>query len=185
MTTQDEPLPVSEVRAPPAIRLRPAGATVAAALLAGGPTIDVRIAIDYPAELTDAILPGVVGAASFGPYLIHQAEDGLVVGEIAGEFVAAGVVEFGYAVARSCWGQGYATEAVRQLVAIALQENGIERLVAHTPLDRPASARVMEKAGFTSDGEHLDQFEGRLVPVRRWVLAVECGSPSPGPAPSP
>jgi RimJ/RimL family protein N-acetyltransferase len=48
----------------------------------------------------------------------------------------------------------------------------VARLVAHTPLDRPASGRVLEKAGFTPTGEVDDEHEGATIRVRRWELAL-------------
>lgn len=93
-------------------------------------------------------------------------------GEIGGAFVAPGVVEIGYAVVPSCWGRGYATAAVRALVARAREVSDIERVVAHTPLDRPASGRVLEKAGFTFAGEQDDEHDGVRIRVRRWELTT-------------
>ena len=63
----------------------------------------------------------------------------------------SGAVELGYWVARAHWNQGFATEAGRQLVAIA-QALGIARLEACHFIDNPASARVLEKLGFTQTG---------------------------------
>ena len=42
------------------------------------------------------------------------------------------------------------------------------RVVAHTPLDRPASGRVLEKAGFTNTGVVDDEDDGSVVTVLRW-----------------
>jgi len=47
---------------------------------------------------------------------------------------------------------------------------GIERVIGHTPLDRPASGRVLEKAGFTNVGEEEDEHEGTRIRVNRWEL---------------
>lgn len=44
------------------------------------------------------------------------------------------------------------------------------RLVAHTPLDRPESARVVEKAGFTFVREVEDVHEGVVLRVKEWEL---------------
>jgi hypothetical protein len=45
-------------------------------------------------------------------------------------------------------------------------------VVAHTPLDRPASGRVVEKAGFTPVGEVVDEHEGKAIRAIRWELGV-------------
>jgi len=62
-----------------------------------------------------------------------------------------GAVEIGYWIARAHWGQGYATEAGRQLVEIA-RTLGLQRLEAGHFIDNPASGRVLEKLGFTPTG---------------------------------
>jgi ribosomal-protein-alanine N-acetyltransferase len=58
------------------------------------------------------------------------------------------LAELGYALGRLHWGQGYATEAVRAMIAHARQV-GFARLEAFSFVENPASARVLEKAGFT------------------------------------
>lgn len=98
--------------------------------------------------------------------------DGVVVGEIGGAFTGLGTVEIGYAVVRSHWGQGIATEAVRALTSIIRKREDVARIVAHTPLDRPESARVVEKAGFTFVREIEDSHEGTTLVVKEWELRV-------------
>jgi RimJ/RimL family protein N-acetyltransferase len=103
---------------------------------------------------------------------VHRAQDEVVVGEIGGGFVSGNTVEIGYAVVASCWGRGYATDAVRTLVDRARDVPAIERIVANTPLDRPASGRVLEKAGFAFVGEADDEHEGAVLRVKQWELAL-------------
>jgi ribosomal-protein-alanine N-acetyltransferase len=102
---------------------------------------------------------------------VHRAGDD-VVGEIGGGFTADGTVEIGYAIVGSCRGEGYATCAVRALIARAEDVPEIARMVAHTPLDRPASGRVLEKAGFTPLGEWDNEHEGERLRVRRWEFRL-------------
>lgn len=54
--------------------------------------------------------------------------------------------------------------------ALAREADGVDRLRAHAPLERPASGRVLEKAGFTSVGERDDEHEGHVMRVIRWEL---------------
>lgn len=61
-------------------------------------------------------------------------------------------VEFGYIIARPCWGQGYMTEALSTLVDWSLDQPGIWRASAFCDIDNLASARVMEKAGMSFEG---------------------------------
>jgi len=67
---------------------------------------------------------------------------------------------YGYALARSHWGRGFASTALKALVDLALVQPGVWRAWAFCDAGNPASGRVMEKAGMS--------FEGRL---RRWHVA--------------
>ncbi|MEU7432582.1 GNAT family N-acetyltransferase [Streptomyces sioyaensis] len=57
-----------------------------------------------------------------------------------------------YILREDAWGNGYATEAVKQAVAYALTYTGIIRLSAKHHPDNPASGRVLTKAGFVQTG---------------------------------
>lgn len=62
--------------------------------------------------------------------------------------------EIGYTIAEAARGKGYATEAVRLLVALAFDPEGLnfERLQAITAVENLASRRVLERVGFTQEG---------------------------------
>jgi RimJ/RimL family protein N-acetyltransferase len=77
-----------------------------------------------------------------------------------------GAAEIGYGIAVSRRGRGYATEAVRQLRAIAVA-HGVRRLVAGTDRDNVASARVLQSNGFRPSDPVIDR-DG--VAELRWVL---------------
>lgn len=156
------------------IVLRPISPSDGEALRAGRIPSGVRVADDYPTEFSAGVGQHAADGGALGPFFLHRAEDDVVVGEIGGGFVAPGVVEIGYAVVASAWGRGHATEAVRALVERARAVPAVERLVGHTPLDRPASGRVLEKAGFTCVGEEEDEGNGDGPPMRvqRWELAL-------------
>ena len=62
--------------------------------------------------------------------------------------------ELGYWLAEPLWGRGIMTAAVRAFVPACLEEFQLDRIFATTSSKNPASARVLEKAGFA--------FEGRL-----------------------
>lgn len=68
---------------------------------------------------------------------LHPEEDGL---------------NLGYWVTPDAWGRGYATEAGRQVVAIARHALGQPRLAAYHHVDNPASGRVLRKLGFREVG---------------------------------
>jgi RimJ/RimL family protein N-acetyltransferase len=151
------------------VRLEPISAAAAAAMLAGEVPPGVKVADGYPTEFSQGM--GQQGGTSspLGPYFIVRADDSAVVGEIGGAFTAPGVVEIGYAIVEPCWGRGYATEAVQSLLEHAKGLEGLDHVVAHSPLERPASGRVLEKAGFVSEGETDDEHDGVTIRVRRWV----------------
>jgi len=132
----------------------------------------VRVADGYPTEFSTGIARQVGAGSPLGPFFVRRADDGVVVGEIGGGFVEPGVVEIGYAIVAGLWGRGYATSAVRAPLDVARGTGGIERVIAHTPLDRPASGRVLAKAGFAPAGEMDDEHDGAVMRVRRWETAV-------------
>jgi RimJ/RimL family protein N-acetyltransferase len=127
---------------------------------------------DYPTEFSRGMAPMVGTGSPLGPYLVLRAADGVVVGDIGGGFTAPGQAEIGYAIAPSCWGRRYATAAVTALTELARRDPGIDVLVGHTPLDRPASGRVLHHAGFSLVGELDDEHDGHPVRVQEWRLAL-------------
>lgn len=60
-------------------------------------------------------------------------------------------VELGYAVAPWARGRGVASEALRQLTRWAFAQ-GMQRVTALISVDNPASARVVERVGYTFEG---------------------------------
>lgn len=65
--------------------------------------------------------------------------------------------EIGYWLALPFWGQGIATRAVRALSDWAFANLDLVRLYAGVFETNPASARVLEKAGFTLEARHRQQ----------------------------
>jgi ribosomal-protein-alanine N-acetyltransferase len=72
-----------------------------------------------------------------------------------------GAVEIGYEIAESRRGRGLATAAARAMVAEAFADPQVMRVIAHTLPERNASNRVLEKIGFSYDGD--DREDGELV----------------------
>jgi ribosomal-protein-alanine N-acetyltransferase len=62
--------------------------------------------------------------------------------------------EIGYWIGEPFWGRGIATAALERTTAYGFASLGLERIEAHVFSTNPASARVLEKVGYT--------FEGRL-----------------------
>ena len=83
--------------------------------------------------------------------------------------------EFGYWLARSHWGRGYATEAGRAVIAAARDSLRLRRLEAGHFLDNPASGRVLEKLGFRPTGAIVPRYSagrGEIAPCRELVLEL-------------
>jgi RimJ/RimL family protein N-acetyltransferase len=83
-----------------------------------------------------------------------------------------GVAEFGYWLGRAYWGRGIATEAAAMLAQHAFEERGLRRLEAHVYAPNVASARVLEKIGFTREAvlrSAISERDGRVTDA--WLYA--------------
>jgi RimJ/RimL family protein N-acetyltransferase len=71
--------------------------------------------------------------------------------------------DMGYEIAPTHWGQGYATEAARAMLAYGFERLNLYRVWAQCVADNLASARVLEKLGMRLEGRLRDneQFKGR------------------------
>lgn len=76
-------------------------------------------------------------------------------GGVLGTEAAADTVILGYSVLEEFRNQGYATEAIRQLVLHSFSLPGIRRILATTCPELPASIRVLEKNGFVKNARTL------------------------------
>ncbi len=92
-------------------------------------------------------------------FAIHRSTDDLFAGAI-GFNGPPDCVELGYGIGRPFWGAGYATEAVRAVVAFA-DSLGITTLEAFTFPTNAASARVLEKSGFCNLGRMTRNYPQR------------------------
>jgi [ribosomal protein S5]-alanine N-acetyltransferase len=154
--------PIDAVR----LVLRPINLPAARILLEGGMPRGLRFAPGYPSRFTREVMESVLearGPGRFGPYFMIRKADEMIIGEIGcsvGDGCATGTV--GYSVVEPCWGQGYATEALRALLDHVLAQPDMRRVVAETMVDHVASRRVMEKVGMKYCGERLDDEYGEL-----------------------
>ena len=73
------------------------------------------------------------------------------------------MADLGYELDPDYWGQGYATEAARAMVAFGFQELGLQRLTSWCIADNAASARVLARLGFRPEGRlrRQEYFKGR------------------------
>jgi ribosomal-protein-alanine N-acetyltransferase len=87
--------------------------------------------------------------------------------------------ELGFWLGEAVWGRGVMTDAVSAFVPWAFERFNLQRIYAHVFERNPASARVLEKAGFArearlrraviKEGEILDE----------WLYARVVGDPAP------
>ncbi|CAH0497485.1 GNAT family N-acetyltransferase [Novosphingobium sp. CECT 9465] len=89
-----------------------------------------------------------------------------------------GETAIGYWIARQHWNKGYATEAVRALLALAATL-GHRRIVAWHFADNAASARVLAKTGFRPTGEmRLARSAARRVAAPTIMHTIELREPA-------
>jgi ribosomal-protein-alanine N-acetyltransferase len=113
-------------------------------------------------------------AASADPSNLAIEVEGRAVGAIGyvpGTDVERFSAEIGYWLGRSLWGQGIATEALRLVTAHAFDDRNFLRLFALPFADNPASARVLEKAGYTREGVLRSSSVKFGQPKDQWMYA--------------
>lgn len=62
-------------------------------------------------------------------------------------------VEIGWRLGRPFWGQGYASEAAHAVLEWALQDRGLDRVIAIAHISNTASENVMRKLGMSPESE--------------------------------
>ena len=81
-------------------------------------------------------------------------------------------ISIGYRFLEECWGKGIASETVGLLVDHLLHDTDIETITASTMVENQASARVLEKNGFTLVDRHVGEDWGydRPTLTDKWSL---------------
>lgn len=130
----------------------------------------LKEALEFLEKPKDPVLPS---------FLLLRRTDGApeLIGAAGFARKTGGAVEIGYWIARAHWGQGYATEAGRQLVEIA-RTIGLCRLEAAHFIDNPASGRVLEKLGFLPVGRTAPRHSCARQseqPAKLFALDLGCG----------
>ncbi|MBT2445033.1 GNAT family N-acetyltransferase [Streptomyces sp. ISL-36] len=154
--------------------LHPLTVAEAERIVAKDPATHDRWAEGYPAEGDMAGARGFLdrcGAQGdpgvFRAYEIRRREDGLAVGGIGFHGPPDGerFVTVGYGLTPSVRGRGYATEALRALLACA-REQGAAGAKGDADLGNVASQRVMEAAGmrYVGEDERLRHFRVEFAP---------------------
>lgn len=108
--------------------------------------------------------------------LMLRVEDAWAQREVA-EQARGTQAELGWVLDPAFTGQGYATEAVRELLRICFEELGIRRVVASCFADNEASWRLMERVGMRRElhavGDALHRSAGWTDTLAYAVLADE------------
>ena len=88
-------------------------------------------------------------------FALLDRKEQVVVGNTAfvGPPNGAGEVEIAYGVVPSFEGRGYASQAAAALTQLALADDRVKTVIAHTLPETNASTRILEKNGFTFGGE--------------------------------
>jgi RimJ/RimL family protein N-acetyltransferase len=84
----------------------------------------------------------------YGMWAVEEKASGRLVGRV-GAFYPEGWPDFevGWALARDCWGKGYATESARCALAYAFTELGRDHVISLIHPANVASIRVAERIG--------------------------------------
>jgi RimJ/RimL family protein N-acetyltransferase len=137
-------------------RPRPADAAAILARYAGDP--EVTRLVGWPRHTAVADTSGFLEfdagqwqQAPAGSYLIEARDGGALLGSTGFLFETPYRAMTGYVLARDAWGRGIATEALAAMVGAAAPL-GVRRLFALCHHEHRASARVLEKCGFSLEG---------------------------------
>lgn len=86
------------------------------------------------------------------PFVIESKDNKELMGMITIRIDALHGANFGYVLAEEYWGNGYMTEALREVLAWLMDQENIYRVWAFHDIDNPASGKVMEKVGMQCEG---------------------------------
>ncbi len=101
----------------------------------------------------------------FGLFAVELLGSGELAGAV-GLYVAdsppelAGRIAISWRLGRVYWGQGYASEAAHAALEFALQDRGIDQVVAAPRPGDSASANVLDKLGMKAEGSAQDPVHG-------------------------
>ncbi|WEH40158.1 GNAT family N-acetyltransferase [Streptomyces sp. AM 2-1-1] len=149
--------------------LHPMTVSEAQRVVAGEMDSGVRWAPGYPTEGDVSAARRFLGTCAstgdpqpFGNYEIRRREDGTAVGGVGfhGAADVNGGVTIGYGLIPSARGQGYASEALRELLRFA-RAHGVTRVKGDADHDNIASQHVMTAVGMrpTGQDERVRYFE--------------------------
>lgn len=145
----------------PRLTLRPIAVRDAAALFVARSDPEVMRYWDWPAQQSVAEVEDVFRRYAPDPadesllwWAVSIVPDGPVIGECDLNTIDRQHrrAEVGYLFARAYWGQGYAAEAARAVIAYAFGALGLERLTARIHKGNIASVKLIERLNFRYEG---------------------------------
>ncbi|MDQ2963425.1 MAG: GNAT family N-acetyltransferase [Pseudomonadota bacterium] len=150
------------------VTLRPFGLRDAprVQILAGGREVAEMTALipyPYPDGAAEAWIVAQAREQMTGreyTFAVTSSDDGTLVGAIGLRPVATERENLGFWIGRPYWGRGYATAAVRAVIALAFGLLDIDVLTAAYLARNPASGRVMEKCGMSLLGTERRNHRG-------------------------
>jgi RimJ/RimL family protein N-acetyltransferase len=80
--------------------------------------------------------------------------------------------EIGYGIASEARGNGYATEAVRQVTRRAFAESPLRRIIAYVHEANTASTKVLENAGYIAEGLLREHYLINGVPTNEVIYGI-------------
>ncbi len=134
----------------------------------------LRVPHPYTLEMAEAWIRQTWQSRERGEGLVlamEQRAEAVLLGVIGLEYTGPDAADLGYWVGEPWWGQGYATEAVRAMLALGFDRLGLRVIGAEHLASNPASGRVMQKAGMVHVASLIrPDRDGRRVPVERYQL---------------
>lgn len=112
-----------------------------------------RSRTESEASLVDAIAQQTAHPRIRYFFAVVLRDSGEIIGDVGLTITDPATGDCGWFIRKDQWGHGYATAAVKLLMAYAFQTVGLERLTASCSIANPASEQVMKKCGFHCVGK--------------------------------
>ena len=103
---------------------------------------------------------------------VQRRDDGRVIGEVLLKWEGPGQAEVGYALATDQHGQGFAREAVTEILRFAFEVLGVHRVVAITIDANDASNRLAEQIGMTREAHLVEAVWFKGAWASEYVYAI-------------
>lgn len=139
-----------------------------------------RMLFIFPPDLSDAGAAAIIEENRWRggrPVRLAIRQDGRFIGSIG---IGSGdEPSIFYFLAPEVSGQGLASEVVAGFTRAALKRFGLKAIRAEVFTDNPASARVLEKAGFRQTGVEMLTSAQRAAPAPGWIYRLTSSADAP------